>query len=54
MSTAASHDIEAPSESTPLVARPGESENEPAPLKEMKAESVKEQLVAIAGAASCT
>jgi hypothetical protein len=60
MSTTVVTDIEAPppSESTPLVSkRPNTNngeKNEAAPLKEMKAESIKEQLVAIAGAASCT
>jgi hypothetical protein len=47
-------DIEAPSETTPLVSKAGESKDEPKPLQDMKAESIKERLVAVAAVATGT
>lgn len=52
-------DIEAPppaNESTPLVSSSADvkpDEDEPPPLKDMKAESTKEKMVAAAAAVSC-
>lgn len=48
------NDIEAPSETTPLVSKAGESKDEPKPLQDMKAESIKERLVAVAAVATGT
>jgi len=51
MATTNSHDIEAPSETTPLISAKAGDE-EPEPLKDIKTHTVKERIVAAAAAVS--